>query len=95
MLNRLASFLEEQEKFVEIQEEKKREAIRLEVEKRIEDERIAKEKADKEAAEKAKKENPLHLGRRVPAQTARSPSWAQEHHYGAPPRTASPGPFPH
>lgn len=53
----IEEYLERQEKFVEIQEEKKREAMRLEVEKRIEEERIAKEKADAEALEKARIEN--------------------------------------
>lgn len=53
----LEEYLDKQEHFVEIQEEKKREAVRLEIEKRIEDERIAKEKADAEALEKARLEN--------------------------------------
>lgn len=50
-------YLEQQEKFVEIQEEKKRELIRLEVEKKIEEERIAKEKAEAEERERIKIEN--------------------------------------
>jgi len=53
----IEEYLDQQEHFVERQEEAKREAIRLEVEKRIEDERIAKEKADAEALEKARLEN--------------------------------------
>ena len=53
----IEEYLDQQEHFVERQEEAKREAIRLEVEKRIEDERIAKEKADAEALEKARIEN--------------------------------------
>jgi len=53
----IEDYLDKQERFVEIKEEEKREAIRLEVEKRIEDERIAKEKADAEALEKARIEN--------------------------------------
>jgi hypothetical protein len=53
----IEEYLERQEKFVEIQEEAKRESMRLEIEKRIEDERIAKEKADAEALVKANIEN--------------------------------------
>jgi len=53
----IEDYLDKQERFVEIQEEEKREALRIEVEKRIEDERIAKEKADAEALEKARIEN--------------------------------------
>jgi membrane protein involved in colicin uptake len=53
----IEEYLDKQEHFVEIQEEAKREQIRLEIEKRIEDERIAKEKADAEALEKARIEN--------------------------------------
>lgn len=53
----IEDYLDRQERFVEIQEEEKREVMRLEVEKRIEDERIAKEKADAEALEKARLEN--------------------------------------
>lgn len=53
----IEDYLEKQEKFVEIQEENKREAIRQEVEKRIEDERIAKEKADAEEQSRIKAEN--------------------------------------
>ena len=53
----IEDYLEQQERFIEIKEEAKREAMRLEIEKRIEDERIAKEKADAEALEKARLEN--------------------------------------
>lgn len=53
----IEEYLDQQEHFVEIQEEKKREAMRLEVEKRIEEERIAKEKEEAEALEKARIEN--------------------------------------
>ena len=57
LIEPIENYLDRQEHFVEIQEEEKREVIRLEVEKRIEDERIAKEKADAEALEKARLEN--------------------------------------
>ncbi len=53
----IEDYLDKQEHFVEIQEEAKRETMRLEVEKRIEEERIAKEKADAEALDKARLEN--------------------------------------
>ena len=53
----IEEYLEHQERFVEIQKEKKEAAMRLEIEKRIEDERIAKEKADAEALAKAQLEN--------------------------------------
>ncbi len=53
----IEEYLEKQEKFVEIREENKREAMRIEIEKRIEDERIAKEKADAEEREKIRQEN--------------------------------------
>jgi hypothetical protein len=49
--------LERQERFVEIKKEEKEAVMRLEIEKRMEDERIAKEKADAEALEKARLEN--------------------------------------
>lgn len=49
--------LERQEKFVEFREKAKAEGIRLEVEARIEAEKIAKEKADAEALLKAHAEN--------------------------------------
>lgn len=49
--------LEKQEKFIEIQEENKQKALQLEAEKRIEEERIAKEKADAEEAERIRVEN--------------------------------------
>jgi len=57
LIEPIENYLDRQERFVEIQEEEKREAMRLEVEKRIEEERIAKEKADAEALEKARIEN--------------------------------------
>ena len=44
----IEEYLEQQEKFVEIQEEKKREVRRLEIEKRMEDERLATEQAEAE-----------------------------------------------
>src|SRR3990167_5707968 len=53
----IEEYLEKQEKFVEIREENKREAMRIEIEKRIEDERIAKEKADAEEQERIRIEN--------------------------------------
>ena len=53
----LEEYFDQQEHFVERQEETKRETMRLEIEKRIEDERIAKEKADAEALAKAQLEN--------------------------------------
>jgi len=53
----IEEYLEQQERFVEIQQEKKEAAMRLEIEKRMEEERIAKEKADAEALEKARLEN--------------------------------------
>jgi len=53
----IEEYLERQEKFVEIQEEKKREAMRIEIEARIEAERIAKEKADAEERERMRLEN--------------------------------------
>ena len=53
----IEEYFERQERFVEIQKEKKEEAMRLEIEKRMEEERIAKEKADAEALEKARIEN--------------------------------------
>lgn len=49
--------LERQEKFIEFREKAKAETIRLEVEARIESERISKEKADEEALLKAHAEN--------------------------------------
>jgi len=42
----IEEYLEQQERFVEIQEEKKREALRLEVEKRMEEERLEKERKE-------------------------------------------------
>lgn len=53
----IEEYLERQERFVEIQQEAKEAAMRLEIEKRMEEERIAKEKADAEALEKARLEN--------------------------------------
>jgi len=53
----IEDYLDRQERFVEIQEEEKREVLRLEVEKRIEEERIAKEKAYAEELEKKRIEN--------------------------------------
>ena len=49
--------LDRQERFVEIKREEKEAQLRLEIEKRIEDERIAKEKADAEEREKIRLEN--------------------------------------
>jgi hypothetical protein len=57
LIKPIEDFLDRQEHFVECQKEKKEEAMRLEIEKRMEDERIAKEKADAEALEKARLEN--------------------------------------
>jgi len=53
----IEEYLGNQEKFIEIQEEQKREAKRLEVEKRMEEEQIAKEKAEAEERERIKLEN--------------------------------------
>jgi len=53
----IEEYLEHQERFVEIQKEKKEAEMRAEIEKRMEEERIAKEKADAEALEKARLEN--------------------------------------
>src|SRR3990167_11554818 len=53
----IEEYLDAQERFVEIEEEKKAAIIRAEVEKRMEDERLAKEKADAEALEKDRLEN--------------------------------------
>lgn len=53
----IEEYLEQQEKFVEIQEEKKRESKRLEIEKRMEEERLAEEKRIAEEQEKMRKEN--------------------------------------
>src|SRR3990167_2005582 len=49
--------LERQERFIEIEQEKKDTALRLEIERRMEEERIAKEKADAEEREKIRIEN--------------------------------------
>jgi len=53
----IEEYLDKQEHFVEIRAEQKREAIRLEMEKRIEEERIAKEKAEAEERERIRIEN--------------------------------------
>jgi hypothetical protein len=53
----IEEYLEHQERFVEIQKEKKEAEMRAEIEKRMEDERIAKEKADAEEREKLRQEN--------------------------------------
>jgi hypothetical protein len=53
----IETYLESQERFVEIQEEKKREVMRLEIEARIEAERVAKEKADMEEQVRVRAEN--------------------------------------
>lgn len=53
----IEQYLEKQEKFVEIQEEKKKEAIRIEIEKKTEEEIIAKEKAEAEERERIRLEN--------------------------------------
>ena len=53
----IEEYLERQEKYVEIQEENKREAMRLEIEKRMADELIAKEKAEAEERERIRVEN--------------------------------------
>jgi len=53
----IEEYLDKQERFVEIREESKQEALRIEAEKKAEEERIAKEKADAEALERARLEN--------------------------------------
>lgn len=53
----IEEYLDKQERFIEIQQEKKEAEMRAEIEKRMEEERIAKEKADAEALEKARIEN--------------------------------------
>src|SRR3990167_3768028 len=53
----IEEYLEQQEKFVEIREEKAREAKRLEIEKRMEEEQAAKEKAEAEERERIRVEN--------------------------------------
>ena len=53
----IEEYLEHQEKFVEIQEEKKREVLKLEMEKRIEAEQIAKELAYAKELEEKRIEN--------------------------------------
>lgn len=53
----IEEYLEKQEKFVEIREANKQEALRIAEEKRIEEERLAKEKAGAEERERLKIEN--------------------------------------
>ncbi len=53
----IEEYFDKQEHFVKIKEDEKREAMRLEVEKRIEDDRIAKERADAEERERIRIEN--------------------------------------
>ena len=53
----IEEYLEKQERFVEFQEAAKAEAIRLEIEKKMEEERIAKEKAESEALARAQADN--------------------------------------
>ena len=53
----IEEYLKQQENFIKIQEDKKRQVLILEEEKRIEDERIAKEKAIAEEQERIRKEN--------------------------------------
>jgi hypothetical protein len=57
LIKPIEDFLDRQEHFVERQKEEKETAMRLEIEKRMEDERIAKEKADAEEREKLRQEN--------------------------------------
>lgn len=49
--------LDRQERFIEIEQEKKNEVMRLEIEKRMADEQLAKEKAEAEEREKMRLEN--------------------------------------
>lgn len=53
----IEEYLEKQERFVEIQKEQKEAKMRAEIERRMEDERLAEEKAKAEALEKARIEN--------------------------------------
>lgn len=53
----IEEYLDQQERFVEIEVEKKKAAMRAEIEKRMEEERIAKEKAEAEEREKIRIEN--------------------------------------
>lgn len=53
----IEEYLDAQERFVEIEQEKKDAALRAEIEKRMEEERIAKEKAEAEERERIRLEN--------------------------------------
>jgi hypothetical protein len=53
----IEEYLDTQERFIDIQEENKKEMLRIEMEKRIEEERIAKEKADAEERDRIRVEN--------------------------------------
>lgn len=53
----IEDYLDKQERFVEIEQEKKEALMRAEIEKRIEEERIAKEKAEAEERERIRIEN--------------------------------------
>lgn len=53
----IEEYLDKQERFIEIEQEKKDTALRLEIEKRMEEERIAKEKQEAEEREKIRIEN--------------------------------------
>lgn len=53
----IEEYLEQQEKYIEIQAEKKAEAERIEVERKAEEDRIAKEKAEAEERERIRLEN--------------------------------------
>ena len=55
LIEPIEEYLDKQERFVEIQEEEKRETMRLEVEKRIEEERIEEERLTKLADERRMK----------------------------------------
>lgn len=53
----IEEYLDRQEHFIELEKEKKEAAMRLEIEKRMEEERIAKERAEAEEREKMRLEN--------------------------------------
>lgn len=53
----IEEYLDRQERFIEIEEEKKKEVVRIEVEKKMEEDRIAKEKAEAEERERIRLEN--------------------------------------
>ena len=53
----IEEYLGEQEKFIENQNKKKEDEIRAKIEKEIEEERLAKEKAEKDEQERIRKEN--------------------------------------